>query len=249
MDAGLLLRYDVFLIDRFPGYPDVVFPDYPLAADLNGDGVPGALDVGLLLRYDVFLILSFPSDFDQDGYGPDSAPATKMPSKKSSMSQEHEIAENTTSAGRRLLALVERSSLQEPSKPSWVINFSVDNAVDIQSFRLAIHYDSDVLRVSEDSVKWLVSDPGKELATNIENDGFLIASGALSESLSLGARDLMSVRFEGSSATDGQGSPIFVQLDKKLTRINDGSIRIHFESVSGIAFGVDTSVSDWMIYR
>ena len=249
VDAGLLLRYDVFLIDRFPGYPDIVFPDYPPAADLNGDGVGGAVDAGLLLRYDVFLILSFPADLDEDGYGPDSTPAGKMSSKKSSMSQQNDAGDYAPSAGRRLSASVEPVRSQESSKRSWVVNFSVDDAADIQGLRLALHYDPDVLKVSEDSAKWLVSDPGKELVTNAENDGLLLVSGALSEPLGHGTRELMSVRFERLSATDGEGAPITVRLDQQLIRINDGNIRIDPDSTSAIDLVLDTNVSDWMIYR
>ena len=248
VDAGLLLRYDVFLIDRFPGYAHIVFPDYPPAADLNADGVPGAVDAGLLLRYDVFLILSFPVDLNQDGYGPDAA-AGKMPSQKSSMSQQDDVGENSSPPGRRFFASVESVGQQESSNPSWVLNFSVDNAADIQGLRLAVHYDSDVMRVSEDSVEWLISDRDKEFAVNVEKDGLVIVSGALSEPLGSETSDLMSVRFEGRSASDGQGDPITVRLDKQLTRINDGNIYVHPESVSEITLVVDTSVSDWMIYR
>ena len=248
VDAGLLLRYDVFLIDRFPRYPDIVFPDYPPAADLNGDGVAGAVDAGLLLRYDVFLILWFPADLDADGYGPD-APAAKMSSKKSPMSQQDDAGESAPSAGRRLAASVEPLRSQESSKPSWVVNFSVDDAADIQGLRLALHYDPDVLKVGEDSAKWLVSDPGKELLANVGNDGLLIVSGALSKPLGPGARDLMSVRLEGRSERDEQGNPVIVRLDRKLTRINDGNIYIDPESTSGIGLILDTSVSEWMIYR
>ena len=249
MDAGLLLRYDVFLIDHFPGYPGFVFPDHPPAADLNADGVAGAMDAGLLLRYDVFLILSFPADLDADGYGPDSAPAGKMSSKKSSMGQQDDVGENSSPPVRRLFASVESPGPQESSKPSWVVNFSVDDAAGIQGLRLALRYDPDLIKVSEDSAKWLVSDPCKELVANVGNNGLLIVSGALRQPLGAGGRELMSVRFESRDATYEGDGPIIAQIDKKLTRINDGKICIDLESVLKVGLAGDTGVCDWMVYR
>ena len=159
------------------------------------------------------------------------------------------MGENSSPPGRRLLASVESPGPQESSKPSWVVNFSVDDAAGIQGLRLALRYDPDLIKVSEDSAKWLVSDPCKELVANVGNNGLLIVSGALRQPLGPGPGDLMSVRFEGRSVTDEQGTPVIVRLDKQLTRINDGKISIHPENASVIGLAVDTSISDWMIFR
>lgn len=71
----------------------------------------------------------------------------------------------------------------------------------------------------------------------------------LRTSLGAGGGELMSVRFESGDATYEDDAPIIVQLDKKLTRINDGNICIHLENVLKVEFVADTGVCDWMIYR
>lgn len=71
VDASLLLRWDAFLIDVFPGYPELVRPAFPTAADTNADGEPGAVDAANVLRLDALLLDCFPADSDCDGLGPD----------------------------------------------------------------------------------------------------------------------------------------------------------------------------------
>lgn len=71
VDAALILQWDAFLIDRFPGYPGIVWPDFPAAADTSADRTLGAVDAAYILQYDAFLIACFPADSNCDGRGPD----------------------------------------------------------------------------------------------------------------------------------------------------------------------------------
>jgi hypothetical protein len=232
MDAGLLLQYDVFLIDRFPGYPFITFPDFHPAADVNTDGVAGALDAGLILQHYVFMIESFPSDLDQDGYGPDSGPG--------------KVSRKIAAAGRKLSVSVTSIPQQDVSR-SWRLSFSIDDGNNVQGLRLALRYNPEEVSARSDEVEWLVPDPGKELVVNAQQKGLLVISGALREPLLAGPRDLMAVRLRGQSSTGGQG-PIVVQLDKWLTRVNDGNIPIDAEGALEINLPADTSVHDWTVY-
>jgi hypothetical protein len=233
MDAGLLLQYDVFLIDRFPGYPYIAFPDFHPAADVNADGVAGALDAGLILQHYVFMIESFPGDLDQDGYGPDSGPGKR--------------SRKMAAASRKLSVSVTSIPQHEALSCSWRLSFSIDDGNNVQGLRLALRYNPEEVSASSDEVEWLVPDPGKELVVNSQHEGLLVVSGALREPLSAGPRDLMAVRLRAHSSTGRQG-PIVVQLDKWLTRVNDGNIPIDAEGALEINLPADTAVHDWIIY-
>lgn len=70
MDAALVLQYDTLLIDRFPAYPDIVWPDFPPAGDVSGDEVLGAVDAAAILQLDALLLDCFAADLNCDQLGP-----------------------------------------------------------------------------------------------------------------------------------------------------------------------------------
>ena len=247
LDAGFLLQYDALLLDRFPGYPEVRRPDFPPAADLNADGVAGALDAGFVLQYDAFLISWFPCDLDQDGFGPDSGQTGKMSARKPSVGL-HDTLTDAVSPGRKLSVSVTCAISQGTFNPLWILRFSIDDANNIQSIRLALHYNHEELFPDETSLRWLFSGVRGEMATNNRQKGALVVSGALNRPLAAGPSDLISVTFESYKPLAANDVPSPIVLDETLTRINDGAIRIHPDSVSEIHLRVGTGVTEWAVF-
>jgi hypothetical protein len=86
------------------------------------------------------------------------------------------------------------------------------------------------------------------MATNNRQKGALVVSGALNRPLAAGPSDLISVTFESYKPLAANDVPSPIVLDETLTRINDGAIRIHPDSVSEIHLRVGTGVTEWAVF-
>ena len=71
VDASLILQWLTLLIDHFCTDPGVVWPNFPVAADVNCDGNLGTLDARDILQWKVGLIDCFTCDTNCDGWGPE----------------------------------------------------------------------------------------------------------------------------------------------------------------------------------
>ncbi len=213
VDASLLLQFNAELIDSFPGYPVLDYPEYypdpmqpwlnfPIAADVNDDDVAGTLDASLVLQKYALLIDWFPADTDHDQWGPDEP----LPAGKVSKRQ----------TARNMNVLFEQQD------SSWIVTFQIDNADDVQGLRIDLSYNPEQLQFNGAASGWLV--PSGLLAVNDSEPGRLILSGALGTPLQQGQSNLMSVKFDLSGALT---EPLLIQVDEQQTLVNDGQIRIN----------------------
>ncbi len=213
VDASLLLQFNAELIDSFPGYPVLDYPEYypdpmqpwlnfPIAADVNDDDVAGTLDASLVLQKYALLIDCFPADLNCDQWGPDEP----LPAGKVSKRQ----------TARNMNVLFEQQD------SSWIVTFQIDNADDVQGLRIDLSYNPEQLQFNGAASGWLV--PSGLLAVNDSEPGRLILSGALGTPLQQGQSNLMSVKFDLAGA---QTEPLLIQVDEEQTLVNDGQIRIN----------------------
>ncbi len=213
VDASLLLQFNAELIDSFPGYPVLDYPEYypdpmqpwlnfPIAADVNDDDVAGTLDASLVLQKYALLIDWFPADTDHDQWGPDEP----LPAGKVSKRQ-------TT---RNMNVFFEQQG------SSWIVTFQIDNADDVQGLRIDLSYNPEHLQFNGAASGWLV--PSGLLAVNDSEPGRLILSGALGTPLQQGQSNLMSVKFD---LVGDQTEPLLIQVNEQQTQVNDGQIRIN----------------------
>ncbi len=213
VDASLLLQFNAELIDSFPGYPVLDYPEYypdplqpwlnfPIAADVNDDDVAGTLDASLVLQKYALLIDWFPADTDHDQWGPDEP----LPAGKVSKRQ----------TARNMNVLFEQQD------SSWIVTFQIDNADDVQGLRVDLSYNPEQLQFNGAASGWLV--PSGLLAVNDSEPGRLILSGALGTPLQQGQSNLMSVKFDLAGA---QTEPLLIQVNEQQTQVNDGQIRIN----------------------
>ncbi len=215
VDASLLLQFNAELIDSFPGYPVLDYPEYypdpmqpwlnfPIAADVNDDDVAGTLDASLVLQKYALLIDWFPADTDHDQWGPDEP----LPAGKVSKRQ----------TARNMNVLFEQQD------SSWIVTFQIDDAEDVQGLRIDLSYNPEQLQFNGAASGWLV--PSGLLAVNDSEPGRLILSGALGTPLQQGQSNLMSVKFD---LVGDLTEPLLIQVDEEQTLINDGQIWMNFD--------------------
>ena len=218
VDASLLLQYAAELIDVFPGYPVAEYPEYypdptqpwnyfPLAADVNADGIAGTWDASYVLQKYAFLINWFPADSDHDQWGPDAPlPAAKAWKR---------------SAPRTMNVFLEED------KDSVFVTYQIDNAEDVQGLRTVLFYDPTQLKFDANESGWLLSS-GLMAANDLE-PGRLVLAGALGTPLQKGPCNLITVKFDVVGNSDG---PLSIEIDEERTSVNDGHILVNFEYCS-----------------
>jgi len=199
LDAALMLRWDVALLNALRGCPDNVLytrPNVPPGADLNGDGILGGLDASLALRYDVGLIDCFPADTNCNGTGPGKAHALDA-------------------GGLRTLSIEQNLTLPAAGA-AWTVPVRINNADGVYSYRVQIEFPANRLEFVQAQNTamtngWLgpIANAGSGVVT-------VSASGATAAT---GGGVLLNLVFTVKAGSTG-GALHF----GSLTRLNDGAV-------------------------
>ncbi len=256
VDASLILQYDVSRITYFPAFPPSEYPEYyqqyyteyfPMpveddpfftpSGDVNWDQTIATVDASLILQQYALLIDSFPADTNEDNWGPDYTPGGKTTkrSRDRGYAVDRELTASVTSA---------------PDGKSWIVRFAVDDASELCGVKLGLQFDPSKVAVVEEDACLLVKDAMSLMATNASQEGSFILAGALGVPMDgslTHPTDVVSVRFKWIGEEEPSGS-VLVQVDERLSRLNDGAIPLSASSVKTIDLLSETSIAGWMMY-
>lgn len=173
LDAANILRWAVGLITEFPGYPGIVAPAFPQAANVFPDTVLGTLDASAILSFVADPVANpLPADLDENGLGPDPI-----------------LSKTTTSPKETLLYITHTDSD--------TLKFSVDDGEGVLGYIIALRYDPNELEVNLDAITSLLPN-AVVIFNHIKPDELMIA-GAVFPALANGPVDLMALDIEAKT--------------------------------------------------
>lgn len=217
LDASRILAWDALMFDDWDEWPcRYAQPESPEAADVDPDDVVGVNDAFAILTQSVGLLDYFPADVDQDEWGPDEGPPAGL-----------------RSAGRsaepaRAVALEIAARSLAPGQET-AVRVVIDDASALKGFRLVVNL-SQALEYVKDSAS--VADTlfaGSPLAVNSKRADRLVVSCVALDRAKRGSGPLLTFRLRArANLPNASRSPIPLDIDQSLSRLNDGAVPAAF---------------------
>ena len=222
----MILQWLVEAIDRFPSDNTIIAPQFPIYADLNGDGKIGTIDAALILQKKVNLITRYPADSsDPQDYGPE------LQVSVSALRQG-----NHPPAASRIISF--DKSITNIQGDMMTIPILINTADEIFGFHFKIKYNP-VYAQFINLEKGHLLQTWENVFENRRYDSMQIAACGF-ESLS-GSGSLVVLHFRLKQPV----SPDLADITIEIGELNDGSEKVNIQNYNLLP---DATAKDWFLY-